>query len=318
MKTSSPNQIVHYAKCLFAQYKWALAVLLFATFASVQAQQITGIYCGDGRTRQSAVIGTATVKATNVDTGFTRSTPANSDGDYRIDYLPVGRYTVEVTGSVLNTSSKEYLPQRRPDADCDVTLTVGAQTETVTVNEAPPLINTSDAVLGRTLEPDEIIGLPLVNRNVYSEISLVPGVMANNQSPTSNPTGAPNRPLELRPLLFRSMAGSTPATGPSPFIWMAATTSPGCATTATRRPTPTHRRVRRRDQRILGAIRPILRRCRLGDHKVGNKFVHGSLFEFNRNTDFNAWLGSGRTVKAAQGEGALPPQPIWRNLRRPR
>ena len=42
------------------------------------------------------MIGTATVKATNVDTGFTRSVPTDGIGEYRIDYLPVGTYTVEV------------------------------------------------------------------------------------------------------------------------------------------------------------------------------------------------------------------------------
>jgi hypothetical protein len=63
--------------------------------------------------------------------------------------------------------------------------------DTVTVETAPPEINTSNAVLGRTVEPDEIVGLPLVNRNIYTEVSLTPGVMANNNSPSSNPTGTP-------------------------------------------------------------------------------------------------------------------------------
>ena len=35
----------------------------------------------------------------------------------------------------------------------DVTLAVGAASQTVTVTEAPATINTSDAVLGRTIEP---------------------------------------------------------------------------------------------------------------------------------------------------------------------
>jgi hypothetical protein len=51
--------------------------------------------------------------------------------------------------------------------------------------------------LGRTIEPDEIVGLPLVNRNVYSELSLTPGVMANNMSPTANPSGSPGFTIGL-------------------------------------------------------------------------------------------------------------------------
>ena len=74
----------------------------------------------------------------------------------------------------------------------DVALSVGAASDTVTVETAPPQINTSSEELGRTIEAAEIVGLPLVNRNVYTEVSLTPGVMANNNSPTSNPSGSPN------------------------------------------------------------------------------------------------------------------------------
>jgi hypothetical protein len=38
-----------------------------------------------------ALISTATVKATNLDTGFTETAKSNSYGEYRIDYLPVGK-----------------------------------------------------------------------------------------------------------------------------------------------------------------------------------------------------------------------------------
>jgi hypothetical protein len=51
--------------------------------------------------------------------------------------------------------------------------------------------------LGRTIEPDEIIGLPLVNRNAYAELSLTPGVMANSMRPTTNPAGTPNMTVGL-------------------------------------------------------------------------------------------------------------------------
>ena len=73
-----------------------------------------------------------------------------------------------------------------------VTLSVGAQTETVVISDAPPLVNTSSAVLGRMVQREEIIGLPLVNRNAYTEISLTPGVQSNSASVISNPSGTPN------------------------------------------------------------------------------------------------------------------------------
>ena len=45
------------------------------------------------------MVNTATVKATNVDTGYSRSAPTNGYGEYRIDYLPVGKYAVEATAA---------------------------------------------------------------------------------------------------------------------------------------------------------------------------------------------------------------------------
>ena len=158
----------------------------------VFGQKTTGSIVGTVKDQQDAVVNTATVKATNLDTGFSRSAPINGYGEYRIDYLPVGKYTVEATAPSFERFVQENIAL---DVDqtltVEIKLTVGAQTQTVTVTEAPPLVNTSDAVLGRTIEPDEIVGLPLVNRNVYSELSLTPGVMANNMSATANPSGSP-------------------------------------------------------------------------------------------------------------------------------
>ena len=73
-----------------------------------------------------------------------------------------------------------------------ITLEVGAVTQEVTVTSAPPLVNTSDAELGRTIEQSEVIGMPLVNRNAYAELNLVPGVMANSAGQLGNPNGTPN------------------------------------------------------------------------------------------------------------------------------
>jgi hypothetical protein len=64
------------------------------------------------------VVNTATVKATNVDTGFSRSAPVNGYGEYRIDYLPVGKYTVEATAPGFERFvQKNIALDVRPDAD---------------------------------------------------------------------------------------------------------------------------------------------------------------------------------------------------------
>ena len=140
------------------------------------------------------MVNTATVKATNVDTGFTRSAPANGYGEYRIDYLPVGKYTVEAKAAGF-----ERFVQKNLALDVDQTLTLEHHSwrwaRRLRPSRSPRLPRRSirrDAVLGRTIEPAEVIGLPLVNRNAYTELSLTPGIMANSSSVTQNPAGTPN------------------------------------------------------------------------------------------------------------------------------
>src|ERR1017187_7976716 len=146
------NQTFHYAKRLFAPCCWMLALLIFASFASVQAQQTTGSIVGTVKDQTGAMVSTASVKATNVDTGYSRVAPTNGYGEYRIDYLPVGKYNLEVASKGFERFVQENIDLHvEQTMTVEATLTVGAATETVTVTEAPPLVNTSDAVLGGTL-----------------------------------------------------------------------------------------------------------------------------------------------------------------------
>ena len=256
-----------------------LVLLLGLAFLPAAAQQTTGSLVGTVKDAQGALVTTATVKATNVDTGFSRSAPANGYGEYRIDYLPVGKYTVEVTAPGF-----ERFVQKNVALDVgqtlavNITLAVGAQTQTITVTEAPPMVNTSDATLGRTIEPAEIIGLPLVNRNAYAELSLTPGIMANSAGATSSSAAHPQfpgwtavhgYPDQRRPRLRQRNRRILSGRRKQHYRY-AQLRQPG---SQPRR----HRRVPRRYQRILGGIRPILRRCRLRHHKVGNKPVSRQL-----------------------------------------
>ena len=59
----------------------------------------------------------------------------------------------------------------------DLTLQPGEQEQTVTVTEAVPLVETTTATLGGTLETKEIADLPLNGRNYQNLMGLRPGVM---------------------------------------------------------------------------------------------------------------------------------------------
>ncbi len=270
---------------------FAVLVLVFCGTRIALSQQITGTIAGTVKDAQGALVTTATVTATNTDTGFTRSAPANAYGEYRVEYLPVGTYTVEVSASGF----KKYV-QRGIVLTVDRTLTldivlaVGAQSQTITVNEAPPLVDTTDAELGRTISPAEIIGLPLVNRNAYSELSLTPGVQANSYSQQSDPSGTPNFTIGL-PSADVQINGSIDGGNPEVSFYL----DGGLNMTLIRNygqqlPNPDaleEFRVETSDfsaqyGRYSSAVITAV-------SKSGTNQFHGSLFEFNRNTDFNAY-----------------------------
>ena len=58
----------------------------------------------------------------------------------------------------------------------DALLQLGDINQTVTVSESAPLVNTTSPEIGRTIENQEIVNLPLVNRNAYQLLLLTPGV----------------------------------------------------------------------------------------------------------------------------------------------
>src|ERR1700729_2881489 len=81
-----------------AQFR-ALLVLILCGALHAYGQEITGTIAGTVKDTQGAVVTSATVKATNIDTGLSRSTTATADGAYLIQYLPVGTYIVEVNAA---------------------------------------------------------------------------------------------------------------------------------------------------------------------------------------------------------------------------
>ena len=170
----------------------ALVVLILAVSAAL-GQQITGAITGTVADASGGVVPGAQIRATNADTGFVRATVSDGSGVYTIQYLPIGNYTVEIKAPGFKTFLQQNLT-----VTVDVTqalnaqLTVGATEETITVTTAPPLVNTTSETLGRTISPEEINNLPLVNRNAYTELSLTPGIQSNSASSQSNPNGTPN------------------------------------------------------------------------------------------------------------------------------
>jgi hypothetical protein len=130
---------------------------------------------------------------TNTATNFTRTVQTNGEGEYRIEFLPVGNYSVTISATSFKKVIRNgVVLEVNVPARVDAKMELGELSQTVEVTASVPLINTTSSEIGRTVENQEIVNLPLVNRNAYQLLELTPGV----QNSTFNP-GQPNPNITL-------------------------------------------------------------------------------------------------------------------------
>src|SRR5437660_11139941 len=85
----------------------SLPVLVVACVLTVvaAAQVTTGTVIGTVSDASGAVLPNAQISATNTGTNLTSTAQTNSQGEYRIEFLPVGTYKVEATATGFTKSS---------------------------------------------------------------------------------------------------------------------------------------------------------------------------------------------------------------------
>ena len=191
-----------------------VALLLAFPLTSIARAQVTSAtIVGTITDAGGGALPGATVTARNVDTGFTRTVPTNESGAYRLEFLPIGNYTVEVTLSGFKTSTRSGIVLNVNDtAKVDASLAVGGVTETVNVDAEAPAINTSTSDISKTIDAAAIQSLPLVDRNVYTLLDLTPGVQSNNNGVASASSGTSTLVLgfpEQRTLINGGADGGT-------------------------------------------------------------------------------------------------------------
>jgi hypothetical protein len=154
------------------------ALLLVAAPDLARAQAGTAGLSGTVKDSQGAAIPGATVTAANTATGAARSTVSNQQGIYNLPGLPPGTYTVKVELASFKTYQHEnVILQVDTTTPLDAVLGIGSVSETVTVTESTPILNTTDASVGQTMSQETIQRLPVEGRNVVHLLSLQPGAV---------------------------------------------------------------------------------------------------------------------------------------------
>lgn len=172
------------------------AALVIVVFLSLTASaQLAGKGAINGRIFDSAgaVVPEADVTITDMATNKRQTLKSNGSGEYSFSLDP-GKYTITVNHAGFKTVTQENVNVNALQTfSVDLTLPPGETTESVTVSDAPPTLETSNATLGVTIEQEQYSALPLIQdgggqRRATDFASLLPGVSAQvtNGNQTTN------------------------------------------------------------------------------------------------------------------------------------
>ncbi len=160
---------------------FAVLVLVALAWAglsgSASAQATRGSLLGTVTDQSGAAIPGATVVITETRTNVSRDTVSNETGNYTFPNLADGVYTVKAELQGFKTVVRDNV-RVTPNSSIrvDLSLTVGALEETVTVSGETPLLQTDRTDTGRTLESVQVAAMPLsFNRNFQGMMATVPG-----------------------------------------------------------------------------------------------------------------------------------------------
>ncbi len=166
-----------------------VGLLVLAT--PTRGQVATGTILGTVTDTTGAGVPGATVTATNLDTQFSRGAITDVSGQYTLPLMPVGNYKVDFAlDGFKNLSRTGIVLEVGRNARIDVSIEPGNVAETITVVGASPLVETSSTAVSRSVSQNEVLNLPLVNRDLYSLLSITGGVTSND---ASNSLGGPEQ-----------------------------------------------------------------------------------------------------------------------------
>jgi hypothetical protein len=164
-----------------------LALAMISCLAMAVRADTVGSISGTVTDQTGAVIPDTTVTALNLDTTVQQTTKTNANGFYNFTALPVGRYEIEIlrdgfepykrTGLVIDVNSQ---------LRADITLSMGAQSEEVVVSDTSVHVETESTQVGEVVSGDVMTGVALNGRSFTDLMSLQPGIVPmSTQTPDS-------------------------------------------------------------------------------------------------------------------------------------
>jgi hypothetical protein len=162
--------------------KISLVLLLVFLGACCSYAQSTTSLRGVITDSSGGVIAEATVTMTSTENGAVRTSATDANGVYNFPQVAPGTYklTAEKAGFSKMTRGNIALLVNTPST-LDLVMVVGATGDVVNVQAEVSQINTTDASLGNPFSEMQVRQIPLQTRNVVELLSVQPGVTSNGE-----------------------------------------------------------------------------------------------------------------------------------------
>jgi len=151
-----------------------IALLAISGFAQDRTASMTGTV----RDPTGAPVPDAKITITNAETGIKHTATSSSNGDYTVTLLNPGTYNTLVEHQGFKKIERSNIELHVNDnVKIDYPLALGEVTQVVDVHEEVPLLRTTDASLGQVVDNAKVTSLPLNGRSSFRLVELTPGYL---------------------------------------------------------------------------------------------------------------------------------------------
>lgn len=159
---------------------WIVAAML--CFSSLALADITGTILGVVTDQTGAAVPGAAITLRNPSTGYLRHTATSGSGSYEFPLVPIGSdYVVEAEKQGFEKATQTGITLLvNQKFRADISLVVGALTQTVEVTAASTQVETTSNQVGDVIENTKMTGLPLNGRSYVDLLGLQAGVVPIN------------------------------------------------------------------------------------------------------------------------------------------
>jgi hypothetical protein len=155
------------------------------------AQTDTASLAGVIEDASGGVVAGAKLRAEEAKTGLRREAVSDTNGAYRLAFLPPGEYQLVVDAAGFRPMLRSGLVLRvGQDLRLDMRLEVGSVDERVSVTADPALVEINSVALSQVVDERRVRELPLNGRDIVQLIQFQPGVHAARNDPGDITTGS--------------------------------------------------------------------------------------------------------------------------------